>query len=257
MRDDGGRRVSTGLRAARLAALLLAAWAASGGSARAQSVRGYTQLQFQRFDLVDADADRDLWLRTLQLDVTRRIAQRYDLTGQIYWNEVSTEGRPDRIRSPRGTLRLAHPVFGAWFSWRPIRTTDALGVTTHADEMQASGYFARPRFPALNATWTRRTLKTGDAATSPPTVSRNLTAAQSLGRLTLHAGYFDQVREVAGSRPADERRNALAGGEVRFGPPRASFFALYNVNETKRVVGGALTERTLFHNASLNGTSRV
>ena len=256
MRDDGDSR--TLARAAALAAILLAASAGSPGRSGAQAIRGYSQVQFQRFDLVGIDADRDLWLRTLQLDVTRRIARRYDLTGQIYWNEVSTEGRPERIRSPRGTLRLAHPEFGGWFSWRPLRTTDALGATTHSDEMQASGYFARPRLPAINATWTRRTQKAPDAAPSPATVSRNVTAAQSLGPLSLHVGYFDQVREaITGSRAADERRNALAGGELRFGPPRATFLAQYNVTETKRVVGGALSERSLFHNAALNGTGRV
>lgn len=225
--------------------------------ATAQTVRGYSQLQYQRFDLVGADSDRELWLRTLQLDVTRRIAQRYDVTGQIYWNEVSTVGRPDRIRSPHGTLRLAHPQFGTWLSYRPLRTTDALGLTTTSNELQASGYFTRPHLPAINATWTRRTQKTPTIAQSPPTVTRSLTAAQSLGPVALRAGWFDQAHDaITGSTPADQRRNAMAGGEVRFGPKRASFLAQYDVNESKRRVAGHLTERSLFHTAALNGTSR-
>lgn len=257
MRDDDHGRAGVLLRAT-IALALLSGSALGPAAGEAQAIRGYSQVQFQRYDLVGTESDRDLWLRTLQLDVTRRIARRYDVTGQIYWNEVSTVGRPDRIRSPRGTLRLAHPVFGAWLSYRPLRTRDALGFTTHADELQASGYLARPHFPALNATWTRRTQKTSMTQTSPPTVSRNLTAAQALGPVTLHAGYFDQVREaIVGSTPADERRNAMAGGEVRFGPRRVPFLAQYNINETKRLVGGSLTERALFHSASLNGTSRI
>jgi hypothetical protein len=227
-------------------------------SVRAQALRGYSQLQFQRYDLVGVDSDRDLWLKTIQLDVTRRFAQSYDVSGQIYWNEISTVGRPERIRSPHGTLRLAHPQVGAWLNYRPIRSTDELGLTTNSNELQASGYFTRPHFPALNATWTRRTEKIPSGLPRPATVTRNLTAAQALGPVSLRAGYFDQTHDpVAGSRPADQRRNAMAGGEVRFGPPRAMFLAQYDVNETQRLVAGTLTERSLLHAAALNGTGRI
>jgi hypothetical protein len=255
MLDEDGRG-----RAARrnLVLLFLLGASMTTAPATAQSLRGYTQVQFQRFDLVGTSSDRDLWLRTLQLDVTRRLARRYDVTGQIYWNEISTVGRPDRIRSPHGTLRLAHPQFGAWLNYRPLRTTDALGLTTTSNEMQASGYFTRPHLPALNATWTRRTQDTPTAAPSPATVTRNLTAAQSLGPVSLRAGWFDQSHDaIAGSAPGDQRRNVMGGGEVRFGPRRASFLAQYDVNEAKRMVAGRLTERSLFHTAALNGTGRL
>ncbi|MGE5178812.1 MAG: hypothetical protein ACM3PF_06960 [Bacteroidota bacterium] len=255
MRDESPDRAAPRGRVAALAALLLLA--AVARPATAQSVRGYSQLQFQRFDLVGTESDRELWLRTLQLDVTRRFGQDYDVTGQIYWNEVSTVGRPDRVRSPRGTLRLAHPMVGAWISYRPLRMTDPLGLTTVSNELQASAYLTRPHFPALNGTWTRRTQDTPTKQPNPATNTWNLTAAQALGPASLHAGWFDQLREaIAGSVPADERRNVMGGGEVRFGPPRASFLGQYDVNETKRFVSGTVTERTLLHSASLNGTSR-
>lgn len=253
---DEGRAPAVPRRTAALVLLLAASLNAA--PAAAQALRGYSQLQFQRYDLVGAASDRDLWLKTLQLDVTRRFAQGYDVTGQIYWNEVSTVGRPERIRSPHGTLRLAHPWFGAWLSYRPLRTTDALGLTTRSNDLQASGYFTRPHLPALNVSWTRRTQEDPTGLPTPPTVTRNVTAAQALGPLSLRAGYFDQVHDpVQGSRPADERRNAMAGGEVRFGPPRALFLAQYDVNETKRLVAGTLTERSLLHTAGLNGTGRI
>ncbi|HYJ32402.1 MAG TPA: hypothetical protein VE326_04220, partial [Candidatus Binatia bacterium] len=247
---SGGSRRAAGV-------LLCVLLSAAAAAAPAQTLRGYTQVQFQRFDVVDDRSDRDLWLRTLQLDGTRRFGQNLDVSGQIYWNEVSTRGRPDRIRSPRGTLRLAHPEAGVWLSYRPVRSTDAVGLTTESNELQASGYFARPKLPAINATWTRRTQQSPLFPT-PPSVTRNVTAAQTIGPASLRLGWFDQVRDaITKSLPGDKRQNAMAGGEVRFGPRRASFLAQYDVNETKRIVGGTVTERSLLHTASLNGTSRI
>lgn len=257
MRDDARRSAVLRGRAAGLA-LLLGAAALAPRAGVAQALRGYTQVQFQRFDPVGTASDRDLWLRTLQLDGTRRFGQMLDLTGQLYWNEVSTVGRPQRIRSPRGTLRLTHPWFGTWLSYRPVRTTDDLGLTTALNELQVSGYFTRPRFPAVNATWTRRTQDLHTGQPSPAVVARNVMVAQALGPAAVHAGYFDQTQDaITGSTAADARRNATAGGELRFGPRRASFLAQYEVNETKRLISGRLTERSLFHTAGLNGTSRL
>ena len=73
MRDDvpAGRLLR---RAAPLA--LVGAIVAAPSPARAQLVRGYTQVQFQRYDLAGSTADRELWLRTLQFDATRRLAGR-------------------------------------------------------------------------------------------------------------------------------------------------------------------------------------
>jgi hypothetical protein len=261
MRDEGPL---SGIlrRAATLAVLIagstLAASALAPDPASAQALRGYTQLQFHRFDPAGTSDDRELWLRTLQLDVAKRFADRYDVSGQVYFNEVSTVGRPDAVRSPRGSLRIAHPEFGTWLSYRPLRTTDGLGLTTRTDELQASGYFARAHLPALSATWTRRTRRVPVVEPRTVSVARNLSASQAVGPLELRAAYFDQTREaIAGVAPADERRNALAGGTLRFGPRRATFLAQYDVTETKRLVAGSLTERSLLHAASLNGTGRL
>lgn len=256
MRDEPGDRSEAVRRAAGVLLCGLGIMAAAT-PARAQVVRGYTQVQYQRFDVVDGNSDRELWLRTLQLDATRRFGRDYDVSAQAYWNEVSTVGRPDRIRSPRGTLRLAHPQVGAWLSYRPLRSTDALGLTTNTNELQASGYFARPKLPAINATWTRRT-QTSTLFPTPPSVTRNVTAAQAIGPASLRLGWFDQTREaIQNALPSDRRQNAMAGGELRFGPRRASFLAQYDVNETKRIVAGRLTDRSLLHTAQLNGGSRI
>ncbi len=252
MRDDPPRRGR-----GRAATGILIALAVFATPARGQVYHGYTQLQFQRLDPAGTAEDRDVWLRTLQLDLTKRLADRYDVSAQFLFNEVSYAGRPEGIRSPRGSLRVSHALFGGMLSYRPVRTTDPLGITTHQDELQVSGYFARPRWPNLNGSWIRRTRSVGAVEAPSTAYARNVSASQELGPLSLHAGYSDQVRVGDGIRiPTDERRNAIGGAQVRLGPPRASFLAQYDLTETKRLVSGDLTERTLNHSAGINGTSR-
>ena len=158
MRDEktGRRDLARGrTTSAALAAALLIAALPSG--ARAETLRGYAQVQYQSQDQRgDRGSDIEWWLRTVHLDYGTKIRNDYDITVQGEWNYLSYVDRPDRQFNPRGSVRLAHRDFGATTSYRPLRVTDAQGVTSRRRETTVSAYLRRHDLPQMNGTFVRR-----------------------------------------------------------------------------------------------------
>ena len=192
MRDDrapgAARRRAPGGRSSVAAALLVLAVAVIAVPAGAQTprqwLRGYLQVQYESQDQRGGQGeDVQWWTRTAQVDYTTRLREELSLVAQGVWSDLSYIDRPDRRTQPRGSLRLTHRFFGASASYRPLRSTDALGVTVRQRETLFSGYLAHPGWPSVTGTWLRRHQLAGDAG--PPTtgVTRSAQANHQLGPL--------------------------------------------------------------------------
>ena len=241
--------------------MALACLAAALGApvrAQAQLFRGYAQVQYQKFDVVENVADRELWVSTIQVDATKRFSERYDLSAQIYFSETDYVRRTEGIRSPRGTLRLTHPFFGLSALYRPVRHTDPLGFRTQRDELQLAGYLSRPGWPFVNGSWIRREVDPGTTAPTSTGLLRSLSAGHTLGPLALRAAYSDQSRDTEQERlRADERRNAAAGATLQLAARQATLLTSYDVTETRETISDDVASRTVQHLAGLNGGARI
>jgi len=196
MRDeDPGRR--RGARARTVPAVLAVALliASIPPAALAETLRGYAQIQYQSQDQRGGrGTDLEWWLRTVHLDYGTKIRNEVDLTVQGEWNDLSYVDRPDRQINPRGTIRFAHRDFGAAASYRPLRVTDALGVTTRQRETTVSAYLRRQDLPQLNGTYVRRRQFAVGLSPATTAVTGTLNARYALGPVELHAGFNNQVR---------------------------------------------------------------
>ena len=114
-----------------------------------------------------------------------RVAQKLDITAQGEWNDLSYVGRPDRQINPRGALRVAHRDFGGHISYRPLRVTDALGVTTRQRETTFNGYVNRAGWPRLNASYVRRRQLAQGLMPEATGVRRTIAASHEAGPFQL------------------------------------------------------------------------
>ena len=241
--------LGAGLVAAGLAALLMA------GSADAQQkIRGVAEVQYSKLSLLDPANDVEWWLTSLQLDYSTRFRKVCEFSSQFQFTDQKYLGRPDRQRLPLGSLRLAHPLFGLFGSYRPIQVTDSRNITTGQQELNLTGYFQRGGLPRLSASWNRRNQDASGQFPGSAAVRRSLMANYELGRLNLHAGYGDLAREdrIAGGRRGSED-DFNAGSSVRLENRKANAVLQYDYNQSRRRVDGARDATSRVHAASANG----
>jgi hypothetical protein len=124
------RALGAGLVAAGMAALLMA-----GPADAQQKIRGVAEVQYSKLSLLDPANDVEWWLTSVQFDYSTRFRKLYELSSQFQFTDQKYLGRPDRQRLPLGSLRLAHPLFGLFGSFRPIQVTDSRNVTTSQQEL--------------------------------------------------------------------------------------------------------------------------
>ncbi len=237
--------------------LSAAALALAPVPARAQAVRGYTQVQYQGLDLVGTAFDRDILYSLVQVDVTKRFEESLDLSAQLLFRDVSFANGPESQHTPRGTIRLTHRWFGASATYRPTRVTDGFGITSHQNETQLSAYFAREGWPSVQGTWMERTNESGYATADVTGRTRSLTATHQLGRFEARGGYFDQSRAGTEDRVrADDRRTWTGGASARLGSMRAGLTTTYDVSDTRHFVSGVETDQDAFHVFTANGSAQ-
>lgn len=265
MRDDGGPRAARRapcLQAFALAALaaLLCATAAPPAAAQAQRqwLRGYLQVQYQSQDQRGgAGEDVQWWTRTAQLDYTTRLREDLNLTAQAVWTDLSYIDRPDRRTQPRGSLRLTHRYFGANASYRPLRVTDAVGVTTKQHETLFSGYLARPGWPSVTGSWLRRHQLAGEAGPPSTGVTRSTQANHQIGPLAVRASWGDQTRFVGEEQTRSfTQTNFGGGGTLTLAKGSANGIASYDFQGLERSAPRSITQRTGIHTATASATQR-
>ena len=119
----GSRPHRSGWAASATVALVVAA------SADAQALRGAGEVQYQNVDRPGVSPD-ETWVKSLRLDYARRLPGLLELSSHLFLTEQTRVGRSDRVRTPQGTLQLAHPYFGMLASYRPAEVRNASGFTS-------------------------------------------------------------------------------------------------------------------------------
>lgn len=175
------------------ASLLLGAVA--GPPVRAQTIKGFAEVQFQSQDLrAGQGVDIERWVSTVNLDYSRRYGNAYDVTLQGEYNDVSYTDLPTHQVNPRGTLRLAHRDFGGYASYRTYRQTDILGTTTRQRETTLNAYLHRPGIPQVQGTYLRRrSLESGETPASTGSTA-TLNARHTLGPVNLRGNWTNLLR---------------------------------------------------------------
>ncbi len=243
------RALGAGLVAASMAAVLLA-----GPADAQQKIRGVAEVQYSKLSLLDPANDVEWWLTSVQLDYSRRFRKAYELSSRFQFTDQRTIGRPDRQILPQGSLRLAHPLFGLFGSYRPITVVDSRNLTTRQQETNLTGYFQRAGLPQLSASWNRRNQDASGPFPGTAAVRRSLMANYDLGRLNLHAGYGDLANEDRSARRrTGSEENVNAGSTVRLENRRANAVLQYDYNQSRRQVDGAHDATSRVHSASANG----
>jgi len=184
------RALGAGLVAAGMAALVMA-----GPADAQQKIRGVAEVQYSKLSLVDPANEVEWWLTSIQLDYSTHFRKLYEFSSQFQFSDQQFIGRPDGQRLPLGSMRLAHPLFGLFGSYRPIQITDSRNVTTSQQELNLTGYFQRAGLPHLSASWNRRNQDASGPFPGTVALRRSLMATYELGRLDLHAGYGDLGNE--------------------------------------------------------------
>jgi hypothetical protein len=243
------RALAAGLVATGMTALLMA-----GPADAQQKIRGVAEVQYSKLSLRDPANDVEWWLTSVQLDYSSRFRKLYEFSSQFQFTDQKYVGRPDRQRLPLGSMRLAHPLFGLFASYRPIEVTDSRSFTTRQQELNLTGYFQRAGLPQLAASWNRRNQDASGPFPGTLAVRRTLTTNYELGRLNLHAGYGDLAHEdrtVGGRRGGEDDFNA--GSSLRLENRRANAVLQYDYNQSRRWADGARDVTSRVHGASANG----
>ncbi|MBI5710476.1 MAG: hypothetical protein HZC42_09265 [Candidatus Eisenbacteria bacterium] len=281
MRDERAGRGAAGAAAVALGLACLA----GAAPAHAQGLKGFLQVQFQRVEqnqtvMVDGvprqvKLTRESWVQTYELDHVAQVRQNLSLVSQLRWIESTRPGSADRSRTPFGSMRLGHPLFGLSGSYRPITTTSSISggapgflepgtpapsraVTTRNQEMQFAGYLAMPKLPRLDASWTRRH-RNGDALFKEETgITRVANLNYDAGPAYVRGGYNDLARDGGGfSARTILQRNVEGGTGVRLSPAAAVSLALsYDFSQSQRGDASGRNTRSRSQTASVSGGVR-
>ncbi len=248
MRRDRSR---AGIRIAALVWLLLSPRVASAQTL----LRGVAEIQFQSLDRLAAMDDRESWGRTIQSDFSTKIRQTIDVSAQAQFTEQTVTGRPEMTRISRGSLVVAHRLFGFTASYRPITTTDNLDNTSKQQELLLSAYLQKSKLPRIAGSWTRRHVDPSPLFPGATSLSRNVSAAYDVGQFGFHAGYGDESREATGGGAQRPNQNHFnLGTTARFHWRRATGSGQYDFNQSRSSGIGGRVDLTRGHAATLNGT---
>ncbi len=230
----------------------------TAGPVHAQSLlRGVAEVQYETIDRVQSMLDRDSWLKTFQLDYSTRIRRTYELSSQVVFSELTYTGRPERTRTPYGTLRLAHPYFGFSGSYRPVTVTDERNQTSKQQELMLTGYLQRARLPRVVGSWIRRHLDPSSDFPGSVSVTRNVTATYGVGPVGFHAGWGDQSREATTDNARESVNDHFQlGGTSDLRWRRGNGTLQYDYLQTRSTDGGSVNDVSRVHIAGLNASQR-
>jgi hypothetical protein len=218
-----------------MAALLLVA-AAVGAPARAQSIKGFAEVQYQNQDLrAGQGADIERWVSTVNLDYSRRFSNAYDLTLQGEYNDVSYTDLATHQVNPRGTVRLAHRDFGTFVSYRTYRLTDILGVTTRQREATFDAYLHRQGLPQVQGTYLRRQTLAVEQTPAATASTATVTARHTLGKVDLRGNWTNLLRwtDLDPTQTRITQNTFGGGGDWRYAHARTAANVSLDAQNTK------------------------
>lgn len=273
--DRAVRRGGAGLLGAVAA---IAACAVAAPAARSQSLYGYAQVQYQRYQdrlrvvaldgtLRELERVRESWLQTYDLNHQTSLAPNLLLTSNLRLTDLSYNGLPDATRTPQGSLRLTHPVFSFYGVHRPTSTTGAFGrggfggfadttrqvfLTTHTQETSFNAALSPARLPRLDLAWARRHRNADLLGSEETAIQRSARTSWQRGPLSLYGGLADLTRGAGGTLPGDAfQRTANAGAALHATPHRTLAATLgYDVSGTRTGLPGRGDQRTTSHSAN-------
>jgi predicted porin len=249
------RGVGTRVAAWALATALLLAPAAAWA---AQVLKGYGQVQYQKTDQASGLDDREWWLTVFHLDYANRFHQNWEVSSQVVLSDLNYTTRPDRYKTPQGTLRIAHPVVGLFASYRPVSTTDNRNVTTEQQELMLNGYLQPEHGPRLSGSWIRRHQEQNRDYPAGTGITRNVGATWDVGPASLRAGWGNQSQEsVSGTSTETSQDNLSLGSTLRFSLHHMPLSAAYDFARTRRRSDGALSDGTSTHSVVVTGSARL
>jgi hypothetical protein len=240
------------------AAVVTAGLLAAGPTGAQSMFRGVAEVQYENVNHLVSAEDRESWQKALQIDFSTRIRRMFEFSSQLQWSELTFTGRPDRTSTPRGMVRLAHPLFGFSASYRPVTITDERDLTTKQQELMLSGYFQKARLPRVVGSWIRRHVDPQLNFPGSASVTRNVSANYDLGRLNFHAGWGDQASEATQGLSSESLTDHYSvGSSALFAWRRANGSVQYDYLQSRRKNGGAISDVSRLHMAGLNATYQV
>lgn len=277
MRDDRPHR-------RRLAALLLGGLLFAPGFARAQSLYGTVQLQYQNSeeDVIRLGPDgtrfaervrRETWLRTVDLHQQSYLRPDWLLDSNLRFSGVSALGTGSGSSTPQGTMRLMHPYLQLSASHAPTstRTNVAARTGVNADsttqqqrvvartaETALTGHMAVPRLPQLDVSWIRNRREGVAAAVGEASIARNARMTFDREHYSVYGAYGDtrQQSDVTAA-PANTQRLLNAGGSYRLSPIANSSLAFqYDFGSVRGDIGNLKRSSTSNHSASVTSDWR-
>ena len=228
MRDDGGRPVRA------LATTLFALALAGDASARAESFRGSAEVQYQNTERPLLGPEQDAWNKIFQVDYGNVLPGSVALTSSFRFVEQTIARRPDRVRVPEGSVRLAHRNFGISTSYRPSETRDAVRAVSRQQDLNVTAYARQDKLPQISGSWVRTHLDPSGLAPGTGTVTRSLSAQYALPHVALRAGYGDRFLEESSTGPGRQSENHLSLGstsQLQWG--RAPISLVYDFNRSR------------------------
>lgn len=226
--------------------------AALAGPAAAQSLRGVGELQYQSVERAGPGATRESWVKSFQTDYSRQLPGAVELASRFRFTEQTVVGRPDRLRVPEASVRLAHRNFGLTTAYRPSQARNAQGLTQNQQNLTLTGYAQKPGLPSLAGTWVRTHVDSSVQSRESATVTRSLSSNYTRPGLALHAGFGDRHLERAGgfgSRRVDRHFNLGSISEFRVRSVPVSL--RYDFTESWADPTGTRSQRARGHTAGV------
>lgn len=262
----------------------LAGVIACAPGARAQSLFGYAQGQYQRFEEVIQTRDssgtvsqrrrsREFWVQNYELRNLSSLRSDLQLQTSLRFTDLKYSNQPDGTRTPQGTMRLNGRVFSVSASHRPTSSTSGVNrtgvstpsdstrlmtVTSRAQETMFTGALFPGRGPRFDVMWVRQHRDGDLLGAGSDATNRSVRAGYDRGPLRLYGLLSDLRRtpEVA-LRATTVQRTWSGGGTFTFAPTRATSASLqYDLADTRTNVPGQPLATGRTHAASLTSSHR-
>jgi hypothetical protein len=245
MGDDDGRVGGWGWAVVVIVAVLAAARPAA-----AQRLHGQAAVEYQNLDPAGATPLRETWIKTFQTDYSRGLPGAVEFSSRFRFSEQTIVGKADRLRSPEGSVRLAHRSFGVSAAYLPSAIRDARSITTRQQTLSLTGYAQKPGLPRVAGSWIRNHLDANAQSPASATVARSLSAVHTLPHVGFRAAYGDRLLEGPsglGARVSEKHYNL--GSSSNFHIARAPVSLQYDFSRAHANPTGLRSLITRTHTA--------
>jgi hypothetical protein len=222
--------------------------------ASGQKLHGGAEVNYNSVDRV-GPGTLESWVKTFRLNYADHLPGDIDLASQFQFSEQTLVGRPDRLRNPQGSLRLAHRNWGVSSAYQPSETRDVRGLTMRQQSLSLTGYAQRPGLPNLAGSWIRNHVDATQQSQASATITRSLSSVYTLPNLGLRAAYGDRFSELpVDPRPRMVENHLNLGATTQFQIGKAPIGLRYDFGQTRANPTSIREQRSRVHTAGVNGS---